>query len=67
MNTSIPGITIPDEMMQRIKNADDPAAEGIEIAAEIIRHLKKKGDGVHMMPIGSHENTPLILKKAGSV
>ncbi|WNY27368.1 methylenetetrahydrofolate reductase [Methanolapillus ohkumae] len=65
MNNNIPGISIPAEISDRIKNAEDPMAEGILIASELIYQLKPLCRGVHMMPVGPHTNTRLILEKTG--
>lgn len=64
MNDNIPGISIPDELCDRVCSAEDPVAEGMAIAAKLIRQLKPICRGIHMMPVGEHTNTEKILKKA---
>ena len=64
MNANVPGISVPDEICERVDNATDPVAEGVAIAAELIEQLKPVCRGIHMMPIGTHTNTEKILKKA---
>lgn len=64
MNGNIPGISIPEELCERIYNAEDPVAEGMAIASELVTQLKPVCRGVHMMPVGAHTNTEAILKKA---
>ena len=65
MNKNVPGIFVPDELIERMKNAEDKVKEGIKIAGEFIRQVKEEGlcDGVHIMAIGAEENVPLILMK----
>ena len=64
MNQKVPGIAIPDEVLERIVAAEDPIKEGVQIASELIVELKPLCRGVHMMPIGPHTNTEKILKDA---
>lgn len=64
MAKNIPGIVIPDRIMQRLKQSSDPKAEGIEIAAEIVSRLKDSAQGVHIMPIGSVDAVGPIVQKA---
>jgi 5,10-methylenetetrahydrofolate reductase len=59
----LPGVHIPDEVIKRIKGAQDPLQEGIKICAETIKELKMFADGVHIMAIGSEQVIPEILNK----
>ena len=52
-------------MIKKMKNTKDPKAEGMKIAAGLIRELRTMCDGVHIMPIGNHENTKTLLEMAG--
>lgn len=63
----VPGIRVPDDMINQIKEAKSPEAEGIRIAAGIIEELRTLCDGVHIMPVGNHENTKALLEKAGLI
>ncbi|AKB12844.1 MAG: methylenetetrahydrofolate reductase [Methanosarcina thermophila] len=65
MNKYISGISVPEEIMSRIKDAPDPVEEGLSIASETIKELMKLSRGVHIMPVGSHKNTPRLLSMAG--
>jgi len=67
MNKNIPGINVPEHLIDRLKNSGDPVKEGIKIAGELIVELRDKNlcDGVHIMAIGAEENVPLILDEAG--
>ncbi|WP_213975232.1 methylenetetrahydrofolate reductase [Tepidanaerobacter acetatoxydans] len=66
MNKKIPGINVPDELIDRLKLCKDPVQEGIKIAGEFIVELKNRNlcDGVHIMAIGAEKNVPLILDAA---
>jgi 5,10-methylenetetrahydrofolate reductase len=67
MNKNVPGIFVPDELIERMKNAENKVQEGIKISGEFIKMVKAEGlcDGIHIMAIGAEENVPLILDQAG--
>ena len=77
MNENVPGIDVPQEMIDRLAAAAAegkekgvkglPTALGIEMAAEMIAKIKDENlcDGVHVMAIGAEKNVPKILEKAG--
>ncbi|SDG32117.1 5,10-methylenetetrahydrofolate reductase [Methanolobus vulcani] len=64
MNGNIPGISVPDEIIERMDSAERPMEEGVAICAEAIKELQKLCRGIHLMPIGKHNNTPTILELA---
>ncbi len=65
MNQNIPGINVPAGIIDRIEKAEKPVEEGMSICAEAIGELNKLCRGIHIMPIGKHDNTANILKMAG--
>ena len=67
MNANVPGIYVPEDVIQRVKGAENKVEEGIKISGEFIRQLREEGlcDGVHVMAIGAEENVPAILDAAG--
>ena len=77
MNSNVPGIDVPQEMIDRLQAAADegkatgvkglPGKLGIEMAAEMIARIKEENicPGVHIMAIGAEKNVPIILEKAG--
>ena len=54
-------------MIKQIKDAKDPEVEGMRITANIIKELRTMCDGVHIMPVGNHENTKKLLEMAGLI
>ena len=62
-----PGVSIPEPMMKRLENAADVGEEGVQIALEIIEHVKKvQGiNGIHLMPLNWEEIVPRIVDEAG--
>jgi len=67
MNANVPGIYVPEDVIQRVKGAENKVQEGIKIAGEFIKQLREENlcDGVHIMAIGAEENVPAILDAAG--
>jgi len=60
----VPGIKVPEDIVREMKDSEDPEAQGMEIAARIIKEIRPMCDGIHIMPVGNHENTKTILKMA---
>jgi homocysteine S-methyltransferase len=51
LNHEIPGISIPDKIMNRMEKAGEHAAEeGVRIAVELIEQIKPWAQGVYIMP-----------------
>jgi methylenetetrahydrofolate reductase (NADPH) len=61
----VPGACIPQTLIDRLAQADDPAAEGILIAAEQVARYRQIAQGVHLMAIKAEERIPEILRQAG--
>ena len=62
---NVPGVHIPDEIIQRLANAKHPLQEGINIAAEQVKLAQQICQGVHIMAIRKEELVPEILNRAG--
>jgi methylenetetrahydrofolate reductase (NADPH) len=69
MKSSVSGIDIPDEVINRLKSVpkEEVSKEGIEICVETIERLKKIEGvaGVHLMAIEWEKKVPEIVEKAG--
>ena len=69
MNESVPGIFVPQALIDEIASAEKGKAvqKGIQIAGRLIKQLKEEAicDGVHIMAIGREEVVPDILAAAG--
>ncbi|MFW6126082.1 MAG: methylenetetrahydrofolate reductase [Chloroflexota bacterium] len=65
MNKNVSGVSVPEELIDRMAKAEDRAATGIEIAANLIRGLKDLCQGVHIMAIGWEKRVPAIIDAAG--
>lgn len=65
INERLAGLMVPEEIGDRIKRADDPAAEAIALATEQVRAAREIADGVHLMTLGLDEAVPRIIAGAG--
>lgn len=65
INRVVPGAQIPDQLIERLERAADPAAEGVAIAAEQVASYAAIAQGVHLMAVKAEERIPLILERAG--
>lgn len=61
----VPGVHIPDEIIDRLEQASDPLEEGMKIAAEQVQMARHLCQGVHMMAVKREDLIPKILDLAG--
>jgi methylenetetrahydrofolate reductase (NADPH) len=62
---NVPGVLIPDELIQRLAEANDPLLEGVKIAAEQVKLAQQLCQGVHLMAVRREDLIPEILDLAG--
>jgi len=48
VSSEVPGVKVADEVLDRLRTAADPAAEGLAIATEIMQGLRTRVQGVHV-------------------
>jgi methylenetetrahydrofolate reductase (NADPH) len=65
INKNVPGVNIPDHIINRLAKAKDPLQEGMAIAAEQIKLAKEICQGVHLMVVKREDLIPQILDIAG--
>ncbi len=65
INKNVPGVQIPESMIKRLAEAQDPLKEGVKIAAEQVKLAKELCQGVHMMAVKREDLIPEILDQAG--
>ena len=61
----VPGVHIPDQIIDRLAKAEHPIQEGIKIAAEQVKIAKDLCQGVHIMAVKREDLIPQILDLAG--
>lgn len=67
MKKEVPGISIPDELINRVKKAKKSKEEGIKVCVEMIERLKNiQGvHGIHIMAVEWEEVIPEIVQRTG--
>ncbi|MBG7616938.1 MAG: methylenetetrahydrofolate reductase [Chloroflexi bacterium] len=65
MNKNIPGVNVPEKLIEKMEAAQDKEKTGIEIAVSLIKKAQKICGGVHIMAIGWEKKVPKILDGAG--
>jgi len=63
LNRNIPGVQVPQDLIQRLESATDPIAEGVSMAREMVGWAREFCQGVHLMTFGHEELIPKILAK----
>lgn len=64
LNDKLPGVSVPDSIIEEMDSAEDPAATGIAITSRLIREVRDMCDGTHIMAIGWESRIPAILSGA---
>ena len=65
INRAVPGVNIPDRIIDRLAAASSPLREGMLIAAEQVKTASQLCQGVHMMAVRREDLIPEILDLAG--
>lgn len=61
LNRNIPGVQVPQDLLQRLEGASDPLQEGVSIAREVLALAREYCQGVHLMTFGHEDLIPRIL------
>ncbi len=65
INRCVPGVNIPQHIIDRLAKAKDPFEEGMKIAAEQVQIARQLCQGVHMMAVKREDAIASILDLAG--
>lgn len=67
LRTNIPGVVVPDPIVNRLRGAADPREEGARICIEIIEQIREIDGvaGVHVMAYRQEELVAEIVERAG--
>ncbi|MBD2357730.1 methylenetetrahydrofolate reductase [Tolypothrix sp. FACHB-123] len=65
INKCVPGVNIPQHIIDRLAKAKHPLEEGVKIAAEQVQIAQQLCQGVHMMAVKREDLIPQILDLAG--
>jgi methylenetetrahydrofolate reductase (NADPH) len=63
IHANIPGINIPDAVLERFRESPDAAQTGIDFAVETMRHLEDVCDGYHLMSIHAEDLLPKVWEQ----
>jgi 5,10-methylenetetrahydrofolate reductase len=63
----LPGWSVPEAILERMRAAGDQRAEGIALAAEVVRAVRELAGvrGVHLMGLGPDSGVPEVVEVAG--
>ncbi len=61
LNDNIPGVQVPETLVQRLDSAEKPLTEGVKIAREAVAWARELCQGVHLMTLGHEDEIPEIL------
>ena len=64
LNAKVPGVQIPEHLIDRLEKAENPLEEGVKIAAEQVKMAQDICQGVHLMAIKKEDLIPQILDLA---
>jgi methylenetetrahydrofolate reductase (NADPH) len=70
LHTSVPGVTVPENILKRMEKAGESAPEeGVQIALEFIDKIKGKQGvrGIHIMTLGWEAIVERLVKESGLV
>ena len=65
LNDKLPGVSVPQSIIDEMDSAQDRPAAGVQITARLIREVRDMCDGTHIMAIGWESRIPAILAAAG--
>jgi methylenetetrahydrofolate reductase (NADPH) len=65
INRNVPGVDIPQHIIDRLARSTEPLQEGIKIAAEQVKIASQLCQGVHLMAVRREDLIPQILDLAG--
>ncbi len=67
MRTNVPGIHIPDSVIERLKGAQDQAREGRNLCVDLIQEVSaiKGVAGVHVMAYRQEESVAEVIERSG--
>lgn len=67
MRDYVSGVSVPDEIITRLEEAEKAKDEGVKIILEIIEQLKEMPGvhGIHIMAVGWEDIVPEMVERAG--
>ena len=63
VNAHIPGLSVPEGIIEELESAPSPKDKGVEIARRLIGEIRPFCDGIHIMAMGREDLIPEIIKE----
>jgi len=64
LNENVPGVTVPQSLIDELEASDNPLETGVEIASRQLRQMKEFCHGAHIMAIGQEKRVVDIIDGA---
>ena len=65
MTDRIPGVIVPDAMIEELDNAENRAATSVAMTGKLVSEVAPMCKGVHVMAIGWEHRIPAVMDAAG--
>jgi len=65
MNKFVAGVSVPKDLISRMKETENKVRTSIEITVELVNGFKSLCQGIHMMPLGWNKHVATVLKECG--
>jgi methylenetetrahydrofolate reductase (NADPH) len=65
LDRSLPGVSIPEQIIRELDEASDRRATAIEVSGRILARLRETCQGLHVIAVGWETAMPDILAAAG--
>jgi methylenetetrahydrofolate reductase (NADPH) len=67
MRTHVPGVHIPDDVVARLKGAQDQTREGINLCVDLVQQIREIPGihGVHVMAYRQEESVAEVISRSG--
>ena len=67
MRTHVPGVHIPDAILDRLKGAENQTREGLKLCIDLIQEIRtiKGVAGVHVMAYRQEESVAEVIDRSG--
>jgi len=67
IRTNVPGVHIPDSVINRLKGAEDQKAEGLQLCVDMMQQIREIEGlaGVHVMAYRQEKHVPELVERSG--
>ena len=67
IRSNVPGVHIPESIIERLQGADDQKAEGLALCVELMQQIREIDgvNGIHVMAYRQERSVPEIVERSG--